>query len=320
VSLDGTVVITGGSGFVGKHLVKELRLNWPDARLVVWDKSIADLPDGVEGVGVDIAEPDSYRQSLMELRPQWIVHLAAVASVGSAMNDPELTMKVNVEATERLLGAARDAMETKVLAVSSADIYGRESSIPLPELELDEAEPGNPYAESKLEMERMIKGQFNDMVVRVRPFPHIGPGQGLGFVTADFASQVAAVEARKQEPVIKVGSLDKARDFTDVRDIVRAYRLLMEKGRVGEVYHVASEKATQVSEILNRLINMATVEVEVVKDEERVRPVDISVLVGSAAKIREETGWRPEISLDRSLTDILAYWRKVTNNGLRGHK
>lgn len=316
---DETVVITGGNGFVGRHLVRELKDSWPGAQLVVWDKNIDDLPEGVLGVEVDITKPETYISSLEEHQPVWMAHLAAIAPVPAAMKDPKLTFRVNTESTEFLLREVKSkSHNTKVFVVSSSDIYGIESTVPLQELSLNEAHPRNPYAESKLMMERMIEDSFNEFVLRVRPFPHIGPGQGKGFVTADFASQIVMVERGEEEPVIQVGDLSAKRDFTDVRDVVRAYRLLMEKGKLGEAYHVASEKAVMVSEILEILRGLAKVDIRVVKDEARMRPADIKVVVGSTVKLRSVTDWIPSISLESSLADIMSYWRKVIHreNGI----
>ena len=308
--MKGVVVITGGNGFVGRHLLKELIGQWPGTELVVWDRDINGLPEGVLGVEVDITKPETYVDSLERHQPDWIVHLAAIAPVPVAMKDPNLAFKVNVEATELLLNEVKRASDgTKVLAVSSSDIYGIESIDPLPELPLAKASPRNSYAESKFMMERVIERSFNNFVLRVRPFPHIGPGQGLGFVTADFASQIVAAEQGRQEPVISVGDLGAKRDFTDVRDVVRAYRLLMEDGSLGEVYHVASEKSVEISELLEGLKSLAEADVGVVQDSERMRPSEIKVVVGSARKLREETNWLPEVSLDQSLQDILDWWR-----------
>lgn len=336
--MNGTIVITGGNGFVGKHLVKELAKEWPEAKLVVWDKSVNGLFEGVQGKTVDITEPESYRLDLTEGQPKWIVHLAAIAPIPVAMKDPELTRRVNVDATRDLLRLVREVSgDTRVLAISSSDIYGlttfatdnpdqsaiaqdqstapsegelEEGSVPLPELALSEAKPTNPYAVSKLAMEEIIERDFNDLVIRARPFPHIGPGQGKGFVTADFASQIAGAERGLQRPVVRVGNLETRRDFTDVRDVVRAYRLLMEKGQLGEVYHVASGRAVLIREILEQLLSLAKVEIKVVQDQEKLRRSDVKGLVGSAEKLREVTGWVPKIDLQHSLEDVLEWWRK----------
>jgi GDP-4-dehydro-6-deoxy-D-mannose reductase len=324
------IVITGGNGFVGRHLVQELCRAIPEARLVVWDRTVDNLPAGVDGVTVDITEPESYEDSLRKEEPAWVVHLAAVASAAAAQQDSEVAFRVNVQGTEQLLAAIeRLSPQTRMLVASSADIYGQGSSTPLPELPLASAQPRNLYAESKWEMEKMIERSFAGRTIRVRPFPHIGPGQALGYVTADFASQIAAIESDfssvspsdktlprkpggRTRPIIKVGNLEAKRDFTDVRDVVRAYRLLMERGRLGEVYHVATGRATAIQTILDRLLGFSTVPIEVEEDPTRLRPSDTPVSVGDARKLRQETLWRPEISLDQSLQDILAWWRERT--------
>lgn len=334
-----TVIVTGGNGFVGKYLVEELKREAPGTRVVVWDRSVEGLSDGVEGVEIDVVQPESYRESLQREQPVWVVHLAAVPSAALASQNGELAREVNVEGTRNLFREVeRLSPGTRVMAVSSADIYGstglttggQGASTPLSELPLEEARPRNLYAQTKWEMERVIEEHFADMAIRVRPFPHIGPGQALGYVTADFASQVAAIESGRQKPILRVGNLEAKRDFTDVRDVVRAYRLLMEKGVYGEacsaaerergvcgVYHVASGKAVSIQDVLDRLLALSEADVKVEQDPKLMRPSDVPVLVGDAAKLKQATGWQPTISLDTSLKGILDYWREkipVTSN------
>ncbi len=316
-----TVVITGGGGFVGKWLIEELKREWLGARLVVWDR--VTVPNSqVKTVEVDIVEPGSYKESLRKEQPVWVVHLAAVSGVRQAEENAGLARRVNVEGTRKLLEEIRSlSPNTKVLVASSADIYGLASSTPLPELSLDEARPANEYARSKWEMEKMIEEGFNDRVLRVRPFPHIGPGQSKGFVAADFASQIAAIEKDKlafaegsgrvrRKPVIKVGNLEARRDFTDVRDVVRAYRLLMEKGEMGSVYNIASGRARSIREILDVLLDLSEVEIGVETDKSLLRPLDVPILVGDAGKLKEETGWELKISFDRALREVIDFWRQ----------
>lgn len=298
----GKMVITGGRGFVGEYLRREIEEHWPGQRVVLWD-----LPT------VDITRPETYRADLERLQPEWLVHLAAVSSAMAAIKDPARTFQINVKASQNILAMIEElSPQTKVLAISTADIYGQGSATPLSELPLSAAKPVNPYAESKLAMEKMIEERFQKRVIRVRPFPHIGPGQRPGFVTADFASQLAAIEAGRQEPKIQVGNLTAKRDFTDVRDVARAYRLLMEKGKMGEVYHVASGKAVAIQEILDKLKQLSTAQIQVVQDPARLRPSDIPVLIGDATKLSALTGWTAQISLDQSLEDILNWWREQT--------
>ncbi|MBI1833225.1 MAG: GDP-mannose 4,6-dehydratase [Candidatus Andersenbacteria bacterium] len=297
------VIITGGRGFVGSWLQQEFSQAWPQARVESWD-----LPQ------VDITKPETYESKLTALLPDWIVHLAAIASVPAANKNPQLVEQVNVGGTEQLLSAVqRLKLPTKVLFTSTADIYGKAvhtaAGKPLLELPLAEARPSNPYAQSKYKAEQLIEEQFKDFVLRVRPFPHIGPGQGVGFVTADFASQIAAIEKGNQAAVLKVGNLSAERDFTDVRDVVRAYRLLMEQGKTGEVYHVASGVGTSIQNILDQLLSEASVDISVEEDKEKMRAADTPVLVGNAQKLRDLTGWQPEITLQQSLQEILDWWR-----------
>lgn len=295
------VVITGGKGFVGSYLEQELRRAWPDTDVVIWD-----LPE------VDITDQATYIKQLEELQPAWVVHLAAIAAVGYAQEHPEQTHKVNVEGTRLLLQAIEKVSpQTKVLMISSADIYGGTPPSPIAELPLDQTDPKNVYATSKRDAELLIEENFNDRVIRMRPFPHIGPGQGKGFVAADFASQVADIEKGKQDPVMHVGNLESVRDFSDVRDVVRAYRFAMERGKVGEVYHVASGSGVKILDLLTQLRSLSTTPITVEVDEKRMRAADPSEIIGDASKARDELGWQPEISFTTSLVDILNWWRRV---------
>lgn len=307
------VVITGGHGFVGRYLVEELQRAWPKVAITIWDRQVAGGLAGVTTLAVDITKPETYRQALEAIQPNWVLHLAAIASVPYALSHPEETRAVNVDGTRWLLETIRAvSSDTKVLVVSSSDIYGGSASkTPLAELPLQQCQPHNPYAQSKLDMEVMVEKEFSDITIRVRPFPHIGPRQRVGFVTADFASQIAAIEKNNQTPTIKVGNLEAKRDFTDVRDVVRAYRLLMEKGSVGEVYNIASGKAVAMQDILDELLSMATVPITAEQDPTKMRPSDTLVIVGNARKITGLTGWQPQITLTQTLQDILDYWRKA---------
>lgn len=304
----GTIIITGGNGFVGSYLVLELQAH--AQKIVVWDRLLKNMPDGVEGLQIDITKSETYRDALASLQPQWIVHLAAIASVPYAAAHPEETWKVNVEGTRLLFETVQQVSpQTKILAVSSADIYGVSSFLPIAELPLLNCHPQNPYARSKFEMEQVVEQAFLNQVIRVRPFPHIGPGQPQGFVTADFASQIAAIERKEQPPIIKVGNLLSQRDFTDVRDVVCAYRLLMESGKIDEVYNVASGSAVAIQQVLDMLLKQAKVQISVEQDGTRLRSNDTSVIVGDVTKLKSVTGWQPTISLEKSLAEILEYWR-----------
>lgn len=297
------VIITGGRGFVGQHLERELREKWLGVQIAVWD-----LPE------TDITEPQTYQAQLKELQPEWVIHLAGLAAVAARDVTSADYFAINTEGTQRLLECvAQHSPATRLLVVSSADIYGlavkARAGEPIAELPIAECRPANVYAESKLAMERIIEETFLDRVIRVRPFPHLGPGQRQGFVTADFAAQIVAIERGLQEPVLRVGTLQTRRDFTDVRDVVRAYRLLMEAGTVGEVYNVGTGVAWSIQEIVDRLLALSTVTISLEQDHTRLRPNDVPVLVADTTKLRMLTGWQPQISLEQSLMDVLADWR-----------
>lgn len=297
------IVITGARGFVGQHLVRELEKEWPGAQITLWD-----VP------AVDITKPATYRNQLKELQPDWMVHLAALAAVGPSAGARERYRAVNTEGTKRLLTAmAERSPATRALVISSAEVYGlteqAEAGTAVPELALAQCRPANPYAESKLEMEKIIEHEFLDRVIRVRPFPHFGPGQKAGFVTADFAAQIAAIEQGTQEPVLRVGNLTTKRDFTDVRDVVRAYRLLMEKGNLGGVFNVGSGKAWSIQDIVEKLLALSSASIRLEQDPARLRSTDVPTLFGDVSKLRRLTGWQPQIPLDQSLRDILDDWR-----------
>jgi GDP-4-dehydro-6-deoxy-D-mannose reductase len=289
--------------------VNELKREWPTVEITVWD-----LPE------VDITKPETYREKLIQLQPDWVVHSAGRAAVGPSAQDRERYFAVNTQGTERVLETLVEVSSaTRVLAISSAEIYGlteqAQAEEAVAELPLRECRPGNSYAESKLAMEQIIEQKFLDRVIRVRPFPHFGPGQKAGFVTADFAAQIVHIEksapreARGRSGVLYVGNLTTKRDFTDVRDVVRAYRLLMEKAAPGEVYNIGSGTAWSIQEIVTKLLKLATVPIRIEQDPARLRVTDVPVLIGDATKLRRLTGWQPKISLEQSLKDILNDWR-----------
>lgn len=311
-----TVVITGAEGFVGQHLVRELQREWPEVKLVTWDLMAVEDNDWnktIESVTVDITNPDSYIDSVKQWQPEWIIHLAALASVGDSFKRNDQYMRVNVEGTRQLLEVIEEeSPSTRVLIVSSADVYGlaaKEAGCPLPELTISECRPVNPYATSKLEMEKIIAEKYREKCIVVRPFPHIGPGQGRGFVTADFASQIAAIEGGQNESVIRVGSLEVERDFTDVRDVVKAYRLLIKSGELGQTYNISSGKAVAIKQILDGLLALSSVEISVQQDPGLVRPIEIPSIAGDYQRLAKAVGWRAAIKLEQTLQDIMDDWR-----------
>ncbi|MEW6682919.1 MAG: GDP-mannose 4,6-dehydratase [Nitrospirota bacterium] len=306
------VLITGVNGFAGSHLAEHLLGEGYDVAGTVLHaghvESIAALRDHLRLYEADVTRPETLGDAIAKERPEQVYHLAGVAFVKDSWTDPEGTYRTNFLGTFHLYEAlARSEIEARVLFASSAEVYGAVQGSEL----LGETfppRPITPYAVSKAAAELLgvqygASGRIS--VLCARAFNHIGPRQDPRFVCANFARQIAEIEAGRQPPVIHVGNLDVARDFTDVRDIARAYRLIMEHGRPGEVYNVCSGEACSIQTILDRLLGFANIPIRVEVDPSRVRPVDIPVLRGDPSKL-EGLGWRRTIPLDQSLRDIIA--------------
>ena len=243
-----------------------------------------------------------------------IFHLAAVSNVRHSWERKKETLETNLMGTLFLFEAVKAfAPEARILYISSSDVYG---ILPQVEKKLKEDQTFrviNPYAFTKVSGEILSKFyvQIENLdVVLARSFPHTGPGQSPDFVCSDWALQIARIEKRLAEPVIEVGNLNGKRDFTDVSDVVKAYALLMEKGRRGEVYNVCSGKAVPLRDILDLLLSFSSQKIEVQVDSSKLRKADIPLLLGNNQKIKDETSWKPEIPLKQSLHDLLEYWRK----------
>ena len=292
-------LITGADGFVGLHLSDHL----------------AAQGDEVIASATDITDRDALIAAFADAEPDVVYHLAAQADVGGSWDNAVETLRVNVEGTLNTLDAARLAGAERVLAVTSADIYGRVDPEELPLTESQPIRPVSPYAASKGAADMMCLhatlGRGLD-VVRARSFNHLGPGQSDRFVASAMASRIVAAE-NSGESCVRVGNLAARRDFTDVRDVVRAYRLLMVGGVAGEAYHVCSGVDRSIDELAHILIDLATIEINLEPDPELLRPVDLMVLRGDNSKLRERTGWAPEISIETTLHDLLQHWRAQSN-------
>ena len=264
---------------------------------------------------VDLLDRDAVRGAVQDLKPSAVYHCAGAARVATSWADPVEPLSINVLGTHFLFDALRRAgVRCRVLVPGSAMIY-RPAAVPLDENA--PLAPASPYAVSKLAQEQLgLRALAEDGldVVLTRSFNHTGPRQQGGFFAPDMARQIADIE-RGAEPVIKVGNLDAERDLTDVRDMVRAYALLMNVGTPGSVYNVASGVSRSMRAVLDGLVARSRVPVRIENDPERMRPNDLPFLVGDASRLRDATGWAPEISFDRMLDDLLDYWRTAEQPG-----
>lgn len=300
------VLITGASGFVGRHLIQYLQ----QQAIEIHGTTLgSDAIDGIITHQVDLRDAQATQKALDDARPDHIYHLAAQAFVPRSFEDPWETLENNQLAQLNLiLSSLKMDPVPQMLVTSSAEIYGLVRSEDIPIHESLAPRPTSPYSVSKIAQD-MLALQYhlshNLPVVRVRPFNHIGPGQNERFVAPAFASQIARIEVGLQEPVMRVGNLKAERDFTDVRDIVRAYQLLIENGEPGEVYNVARGEAYSIQYLLDTLLSFSSVDISVEPDPDRMRPISLPVLKGDATRLRAQTGWEPQITFEDSLRDIL---------------
>ena len=288
-------LVTGASGFVGSHLSAVL----------------AEAGDTEVPSSTDITDRDALIEEFTAAEPEVVYHLAAQADVGGSWHRPVETFRVNAEGTLNVLDAARIAGARRVVAVTSADLYGKLAEADMPLTEDQPLRPVSPYGASKAAADMICvqAGLGYDLeVIRVRAFNHLGPGQSDAFVASAIASRIARAEAEGTDS-ITVGNLDARRDFTDVRDVVRAYRALMIDGEPGEAYHVCSGRDRSVRELADILIAHSSADITLVTDPELMRPVDLKVLRGDNTKISARTGWSPTIPIEQTLEDLLEYWR-----------
>lgn len=310
--LNGPVLVTGAAGFAGSHLVELLSQlgHFPTG----WKRSTR-IPAGMPSIQwrtVDLLDPDVVVKSIAELRPAVVFHCAGAPHVGRSWTAAGEFLATNVLATHNLLDALRLAkLRARVLIPGSAMVY-RQSDRAI--TEDDPVQPASPYALSKLAQEMLGRRSIEEdgqVVMLTRSFNHIGPRQDPSFAAAGFARQIALIEAGRQTPVIEVGNLDARRDLTDVRDTMRAYVGLVEKGRPGIIYNVCSGEALRIGDLFEQLVAQSRVPVEVRVDPSRYRPHDMPLSLGSRERIERDVGWRPVIPIHQTLANLLEYWRKT---------
>jgi GDP-4-dehydro-6-deoxy-D-mannose reductase len=303
-------LVTGAAGFAGSHLVDLLAA---DGRAIeAWFRPGGRAPQNgarARWEAVDLLDRQAVRSAAARLRPEAVYHCAGAAHVGRAWDRTAHTFAVNVRATHHLLDALAELHEpVRVLIPSSAMVYAPASRALT---EDDPVVPDNPYGVSKLAQEMLACHAGNGVAVFVaRAFNHIGPRQDPMFAAAGFARRIADIERGKWTPEISVGNLDARRDLTDVRDTVRAYRLILERGEPGRAYNVCSGRAVAIREVLDMLIARAAVPVTIKHDPARYRPNDLPLLVGDPARIARELGWRADTPMERTIDDLLEYWRR----------
>jgi len=305
-------LVIGAAGFVGSYLIAEMRANGMEAYATKLPHEKLDNTDAVV-YDLDIMDKEAIASLLFEIRPDYIFHLAAQSSVGLAWKNPGLTVDVNIKGGINVMDAVRELFyKPRVLLIGSGEEYGHIRSGETPINEENSLRPGNIYAATKVcqNMIGSIYSKAYDLeLMMVRAFNHIGPGQAPMFVVSDFCKQVAEIEKGLREPVMKVGNLAAKRDFTDVRDVVKAYVKLIQAGEAGETYNVGSGNAKAIQEILDLIVSMSDSEVKVEIDPNKIRPVDVPIIEADITKIHELTGWEPEITLEQTIRETLDYWR-----------
>ncbi len=309
-------MIIGAAGFVGSYLIHQLDTNedWELHATKLPDEQI--IADHCQIHTLNILDPDEIRSLLTAIRPDYIFHLAAQSSVAVSWKNPALTVDINIKGTLNLLDIIRDLPDyhPRILLIGSGEEYGFIRTDETPVHEEVTPRPGNIYAATKAcqNMLGSIYARAYGMhIISVRAFNHIGPNQTPIFVAADFCKQVADIEAGRREPVMRVGNLSAMRDFTDVRDVVRAYDLLIQKGIPGETYNVGSGHAVTIQSLLDLILSLSDKEIHIETDPARLRPSDIPIIEADISKLTACTGWVPQIPLKTTLLETLNYWRSL---------
>lgn len=315
------VLITGISGFAGSHLAEHLLHHGgysvngtylsPDSLV-----NVENVRSKIALERIDLLEKKNVSDYIKSIAPDTIFHLAALSSPADSFTHPKETIMNNVVAQINLLEAVKDAnlMKTRVLIVSSADVYGNVDKKDLPIDEDTNMMPANPYTVSKLTQDflgLMYFLAYKIAIIRVRPFNHIGPRQAPNFVVSSFAKRIAEIEKAGKEGVLSVGDLSTKRDFTDVRDMVVAYRLAIEKGKIGDVYNIGSGTSYKIEAILTDLLSLSNANIKIKTDPKLFRPSDTQNRLCDNRKFTELTGWKPTVTLKKTLADTLEYWRDL---------
>ncbi|HEV7666909.1 MAG TPA: GDP-mannose 4,6-dehydratase [Thermoanaerobaculia bacterium] len=312
-------LITGITGFAGSHLADYLLAEHPDVEVFGLNRwrskmdNIEHLEGKVTLIEADLRDYTSMRRALEKAQPDYIFHLAAQSFVPSSWIAPNDTFSINAQGQINLFEAVRElGLDPTIQLACSSEQYGLVHPEETPIKETNPLRPLSPYAVSKVAQDYLGYQYFQSYgikAIRTRGFNHTGPRRGHVFVTSNFCRQVAAIETGRQEPVIRVGNLDAIRDFTDVRDMVRAYWLAVTKAKPGEVYNIATGTGIHIRDMLQMILDRSKVKVNIEIDPDRLRPSDVEILIGDSSKFRADTGWEPQIPFEKTLGDLLDYWR-----------
>lgn len=311
-------LITGITGFAGSHLAELLLKENFEVYGTTRPRSRTDNIDSIKNqlnlCDADMMDSHNLYSVIVKIKPAYIFHLAAQSFVQTSWASPATTMEMNILGSVHLFEAIRRAEIDPVIQIAcSSEEYGLVYPHEIPIKETNPLRPQSPYAVSKVAMDYLgyqYHQSYKMKIIRTRGFNHTGPRRGEVFVTSSFAKQIAEIEKGKKEPLIEVGNLEAKRDWTDVRDMVRAYLLAVQKGEPGEVYNLCSQKAIKVKDMLDLLLKFSKVKVEIKQDSARLRPSDVPILLGDAGKFMAKTGWQPEIPFEKTMEDLLNYWRE----------
>jgi GDP-4-dehydro-6-deoxy-D-mannose reductase len=312
-------LITGITGFAGSHLADHLLSlgNIEVHGLMRWrsrTENISHLAGKVQLHQSDLRDPFAMRELLKKVRPDRIYHLAAQSYVPMSWVAPIETLSTNILGEAYLFEAVRqEALDTRIQLAGSSEEYGMVLPSEAPIKESNPLRPLSPYGVSKVAQDLLGYQYYHSykmFIVRTRGFNHTGPRRGEVFVTSNFAKQIAEIEKGRKEPVIHVGNLEAIRDFTDVRDTVRAYYLSLEKGVAGEVYNVCTGKGYRIREMLDMLLSFSKAKIRTQADPTRMRPSDVELLLGDPTKLEQQTGWKPQVPFEKTMEDLLNYWRE----------
>lgn len=317
--MEKKALITGIAGFVGSHLAELLLSRGFEVYGLCRPRTKRDHIESIINKlhleDADLLDTHSLYTTLSRIKPDYIFHLAAQSFVPTSWVSPSVTLEVNIVGSANLFEAVRQAGIDSVIQIAcSSEEYGLVHENELPIKESNPLRPLSPYAVSKVAMDYLgyqYYQSYKVRIIRTRGFNHTGPRRGETFAESNFAKQIALIEKGKQEPVISVGNLEAKRDYTDVRDMVRAYLLSVEKCDPGDVYNIAVGRAIGIRDMLSLLLSFSKVNVTLKQDPSRMRPSDVPVLVGDNTKFVSKTGWKPEIPFEKTMEDLLNYWREL---------